>query len=125
MSESNEWLQNLKAGDSVIVKQSGSYRSESVKKVDRVTATQVAIGTTKYRRDNGREVGGSNRWGARWLYEATPEQVQRIRDESRRDNLAYKLRDMQWSQVPLATLEAIDALLTAQAAKAEQETATA
>lgn len=117
MSESNEWLKNLRAGDTVIVELSGAYRSQSVKKVDRVIPTQIIIGSTKYNKSYGREIGGgSNRWNHYYLSEATPAKVQQVRDDNRRNNLAFKLRDMQWAQLPLATLEAIDALLVAQAA---------
>lgn len=104
------WLEQLKTGDSVIV--SGSYTGSLplVKEVDRITNTQIVIGSTKYRRDSGRQIGGST-WHWSWLQEATPEAVKKIKDEGRRRKLQYDLRETKWQRLSLEALEEITAIV--------------
>lgn len=55
MSE-QEWLNSLKPGDEVLV---GGRWDDRIDKVGRVTATQIVVGGTKYRKSNGRRVGAT------------------------------------------------------------------
>lgn len=51
-----EWLAGLSVGDEVLVHNS-MYRS--IRKVSRITPTQIVVGLTKFRRHSGSQVGGS------------------------------------------------------------------
>jgi len=48
-----EWLETLKAGDDVCVRDSGYSRHDAIRKVTRTTKTLVFIGDRKFRRDTG------------------------------------------------------------------------
>jgi len=104
------WLEQLKSGDLVIVSGSSIGSLPSVEKVDRVTNTEIIIRSTKYRRNNGRQVGGS-RWYTSWLQEATPEAIKKIKDESRHRKLQYDLRETKWLWLSLEALEEIAAIV--------------
>lgn len=77
-----EWADSLKAGDEVYV--SGNV-SQSIRKVDRVTATTIIVGGTKFRKDGCSEIGGS-RWHSANIYPATDERKNDIREKRRRQN---------------------------------------
>jgi hypothetical protein len=96
----SEWTDALKAGDRVIV--ASGYYGESLATVDRVTATQVVVGNSKYRKCNGYLVGGDS-WSRHRIDEATPERVAKIR----RATLAAKLAGTKWHELSLAELEKV------------------
>lgn len=58
MEENNykDSLDDIEAGDTVVMQ--NSYGGWSKHTVDRVTKTQIIVGTTKFRRDDGFEVTG-------------------------------------------------------------------
>lgn len=105
------WLQNLKAGDPVIVRHSGIGRTADIEAVERTTATQIIVRGRKYSRDRGSEMGRSSKWSWSRLAEATSEAVSEIRDTKRHGALAHKLNEMRWRDLPLEVLEAVDAVL--------------
>jgi hypothetical protein len=102
-----DWLETLKEGDEVVV--SGPWSGLSLERITRASATQVAVGATKFRRSDGRQVGGK---GYRFptIKEPTPE----LRQKIAHDRVASKLAGMRpesWRALPLETLEAIAALI--------------
>jgi hypothetical protein len=104
----SDWLQNLKAGDEVIL--SGHYGAGVLAKVSKVTATQVVIGANRYRRDNGRFIGrrGCSNPSIR---EATPEARERA-DQSRLASVAkHRVGKVKFDALPSATWRAILDLL--------------
>ena len=52
----NEWLQNIKVGDTVIVRPSIGRHNERVDTVTHATPTQVHVRYGKYRRSNGQQM---------------------------------------------------------------------
>lgn len=75
-----EWLEALKPGDEVFVE-------DSLRRVDRLTATQIIIGGSRFSRSTGRRIGSSG-WRSTCLCEPTPER--------RREARAAQLR--QWAR---------------------------
>lgn len=79
------WLNELKAGDTVI-----NVRGHSIEylcTVDRVTATQIIIGAEKYSRSRGDKIGKGT-WDTNSLVEATPKKVAKIKESEK----CYKLK---------------------------------
>lgn len=72
---SNDWLQQLKPGDTVIV-DSGPYLSH-IAVVSRVTPTQIVIGDSRYNKKRGELVGASS-WNRCYLREPLPERVEQV-----------------------------------------------
>lgn len=79
------WLDELKAGDTVINLR--GHSSECLCTVDRVTATQIIIGTEKYSKSGGNKIGKGT-WDTNYLAEATPEKVAKIKESEK----CYKLK---------------------------------
>jgi hypothetical protein len=100
----SDWLEDLKPGDRVIV--DSGFFGPTLRTVERVTATQILVGQSRYRRSSGSPVGGDP-WARNYLREATPECVAQVRQRS----LAERLAKTKWSEYPLERLEAVAALL--------------
>lgn len=78
-----EALENVKAGDKVIV--SSRYKDEVIE-VTRVTKTQIICGTSKFNKRTGRSIG-SDAWTFSKIKIATEEDIQRIEKEERRQKM--------------------------------------
>lgn len=103
----NNWLQNLKAGDTVM-RQSTSIGSVATPvKIDRVTATQIIIGSTRFRRSDGHRMGEGNSWYSHWISEATPEAIEKANAELRRRKLINDLREVDWRNQKTELLETV------------------
>lgn len=74
------WLNELKPGDEVIQRSGGWVPCRYIRKVGRVTATQVIIGTQRFRKSDGWEVGRSAFTGGR-IEEANDENLKKVRAE--------------------------------------------
>ena len=100
-----EFLKDLKEGDRVVV--SGGYHYH-LEKIERLTKTQfVLTNGTRYRRKDGWRVGDHGGYSRAHLVEATEDRV----NEIRQTNLAYKLGNVKWKEVPLDTMLAVLELL--------------
>lgn len=105
-----EYLASLKPGDKVTYVLHGRY-SSSVQTitVERLTATQIVTKNGRhYRIKDGMLIGG------RYEYMPVPaseEEIQKVRDEEARSLLAMKVSRTDWDKLPMATLEAVIALL--------------
>ena len=98
------WLATLKAGDEVAFNH--AWGAPTISKVTSVTATQIRIGASKYRRKDGYAVGG-DKWSRTSLMEPTAEVRALIEEASLRRRLAdFKLKDL-----PLEKVRAILAVL--------------
>lgn len=73
-----EWLEGIKANDKVIMSRGHGAGTSSVCKVDRVTKTQIVIGSDRFRRKDGRRVGGDG-WFSVRIEECTSEAVEEIK----------------------------------------------
>lgn len=107
----NQWLQELKAGDSVVVSGAGWHDVQEIEKVERVTKTQIILaGDQRYRKDDGHKVGGSA-WRRGWLSQATPELVAQVQADELNRRLTVRMEDTKWKQVSLSKKERIAAIL--------------
>lgn len=75
------WLDELEPGSLVLI-ESGREGTLRRARVDRVTATQLAVGPSKYRRTNGQGIGDYGSWSIRpQLVEVTPANLARLADQ--------------------------------------------
>lgn len=110
MAESiRDWLDSLTA-DAVVVRSAGyGMRSLQAKRVTRVTPTQVVVGSEKFRREDGRLIGGTRSMMTVEIVQPTPEILASIR----RTRIISELTNASWSSVPLTDLEKIFAIFSA------------
>ena len=104
----SEWLQQLKVGDEVFVG-SGSY-GVSKATVDKVTATQIAIGSRKYRRKDGYEIGSTGYSRPR-LMPITDEWALSKILQSRCDRQSYDVGRVDFSRQSYGVLQEVSVLL--------------
>lgn len=109
----DEWLVNLKVGDTVIVSTPQGYRDCLTRSsVKRLTKTLIFTEDgMKFRRRTGCNPGD---WAASFLLEPTPENMERLRDsvlKNRQIGLARKLRKYAWHKLSLETLQGVEKLL--------------
>jgi hypothetical protein len=101
----HKWLEDVKVGDEVFASYGGGWsRQLTLRKVERVTPTQIVVSGTRYRRKDGRVVGAST-WTREWLQEATPELKAEVREEHRRRDVLAKINGVRWGDVHVDTLE--------------------
>lgn len=71
-----DWLNELKTGDKVIVK-TGYYGSD-LKKVEKITPTQIVVGGSRFRKKDGYLMGANDIWCTTKLHPATEYEVNKI-----------------------------------------------
>lgn len=96
-------LENLKVGDIVIV--SGVF-ADKLSKVMRVTKAQILVDNRHYRKKDGCLVGGSE-WEYGRIKPATDEDINRINERERKEELIAFIRRNAWSNLSLESLETI------------------
>lgn len=74
----NDWLKELKPGDTVII--SRGYYSTNVREVEKITVTQIVVGGTRYNRNTGRQCGTQG-YNTAYIRQATPEKIDQIHRE--------------------------------------------
>lgn len=84
----NDWLQNLKVGDTVLVPDGRDNETPAL--ISRATATQIVAGGCKYRRCDGRKRGSDSYVRIR---EATIERLRELEEAGRRRELIFKVMD--------------------------------
>ncbi len=116
----NEWLENLKVGDTVIVSGGDLNSRDYVSTVVRFTKTLIIVNNqrigVKFRRD-GRSRGGG--FHPLWLQQPTQEAL----DEIMQTTLAIRCSRHDWKSLPLETLREVAGLLCNASAKKELEEA--
>lgn len=108
-------LADVQVGDKVILDNGSHYtNSESIETVVRVTATQIVlkIGAleTRYNKTTGHRCGQDGYMRSR-ISVATPDQLLRVRTLRRASFLRNKIDNVNWKELPLATLERVAAAL--------------
>lgn len=104
----NAGLGDMLAG-AVVVLDRGRYHLPQPVKIDRVTGTQIVIGTERFRRDNGYKIGESGGWARTRISAPEPGEIEKCRANLKRARLAAALRETRWDALPLATLESVTA----------------
>lgn len=98
-------LENLKVGDFVVV--SGSLIiGDELRRVERLTKTQIVVGNRRYRKKDGRLVGEGN-WYYGFIKPATEKDIERINRIKRKDELLTFIRRVAWCNLSLESLETI------------------
>lgn len=99
LTDAYGWLADLKKGDEVLVI-NGTMNGPTIEKVERVTATQVLVGHSRYAKRNGNAVGHYSRFSRRWIRQVT--------DADRAECFERKIRAdiarINWAKVPLTNL---------------------
>lgn len=104
---------DIKVGDKVVV-ESGFSNKHVLKKVDRVTKTQVIVGSTKFRKDNGREISNHSSWYRDYIHYPTEEMMKNIEEyetELHRKSLINTLKATNWTKFSSADLIEISRLI--------------
>lgn len=101
-----QWLENLKIGDQVVIRDSGYLCHDSVATVTRITKTLIFTGTgkdeRKFRLRDGNAPGDS--FGSRAsLDPPTPEKL----DEIEKERLVRRLKGFDWASLSLESLRMI------------------
>jgi hypothetical protein len=78
-------LEKLQVGDKVFITSAGF--KQQLATVDRLTATQVVVGNSKYSKGTGKLVGGSGGWCCQRIYPATEQQIAEYQEERLRKRL--------------------------------------
>lgn len=99
----SEWLNELKAGDRVVVSTGYGYRREHLSSVTKVTATQIVCGTSRFKRSNGYVVGGDT-WNRACLVQPTTDVLERVEERQLREKIEAIAKD---KATTLATLRAM------------------
>ena len=98
-------FENLKAGDFVV--ESGTYTcGDCLRKVERVTKSQIIVGNHRYWKKDGRLVGAGY-WCYAYIRTATEADIERINKVNLKKKLTAFIRQVAWSNLPLESLQAI------------------
>lgn len=113
MSDRTDWLQHLKAGDTVIIERGYTYTNLEVTKVGKVTATQVVIGDMRFCRRTGWMRGRSGTSAPVCLCEATPAKL----DKAFQQDTVSLMRTVKWDRLPIPVLRHVHEILEANKAQ--------
>lgn len=110
-----EWLAGLNAGDTVALAKNYG-RSHALRKVERLTATQIVLDRDdRFRRSDGHRVGNFMQYGGNRLLQPTPEILASVG----RGRALNEIAGVKWQDLSTETLEAVLA-----AVKADRQPAT-
>lgn len=98
-----EALENLKAGDSVILHR--TYDAV-IARVVRTTKTQIEVNGHKYRKSDGRMVGGSG-WSTSCIQPYTEEKANEIARTQKHNNMRRYIVNYEWKYLSDEKLEQI------------------
>lgn len=99
----NDWLKNLKVGDTVIASGRNFNR---ICTIDRLTKTQIVVGNLKYRISDGGLVGAGN-WNYGSLHEPTEEFINNIKNTQKRNILINNIKNIDWYSYDNDKLDAV------------------
>jgi flagellar motor switch protein FliG len=107
----NTWLQELKAGDTVLVSR---HPYEDIRTVKRVTPTQIVVVVSNYeerfRKSDGWEIGGRT-YNRRFLRHATPEKIAELKRQETRGKHIRAIQNAKLDALTDSQLERIAAIL--------------
>lgn len=98
-----ETLENVKVGDKLLVR---TRYGEDIETVERITPTLVVTKTRRFRKIDGNE-SGSSAWFYTFAKPATEEDVERIRENKKRNILAAKCNGIRFETLSVSQLEGI------------------
>lgn len=102
------WLENLKPGDEVIVSGWGVRASDSIARVERLTKTQVILEDipTRFRVATGRSIG-TTRWHHLYLRQGTYGSLAKVREAQFRRRSIASIRRCDLDALPTDRLRRI------------------
>lgn len=98
-------LENLKVGDLVVVRGS-LIVGEELRKIERVTKSQIVVDKRRYRKKDGRLVGGGD-WCYGFIKPALEKDIERLNKVKQKNELLAYIRKVAWSNLSLESLETI------------------
>lgn len=98
-------FENLKVGDLVVVRGNLIF-GEELRKIERVTNSQIVIGSRRYRKKDGRLVG-EGKWHCGFIKPATEKDIERINETKQKDELLTFIRKVAWCNLSLDSLQTI------------------
>jgi hypothetical protein len=98
------WLDSLKVGDEVIVPY--GWNESRCERITKSTATQIHIGTTKYSRRSGRQIG-TDTYSRAFIRQATPEMIAKVKEQIMRS----KIQNIKFEKLPIDIIRQVLALL--------------
>lgn len=108
-------FQDLKEGDEVILISNGLGATKYLlKKVQRLTKTQIVIDNFKYRRTDGRQIGYDGLYGDRLVMptEIMRHRMQEYNQLLLKQHSIYDLRQINWNQFSLEQLQQIQQFIS-------------
>jgi hypothetical protein len=110
---SEEWLQNLKAGDKVIVQYHDASGPEVVQTVKRITPTgKIVVGSFSLTTFNSNGRHRIGKWYSDRLHQYTPEREEEIVTKNYSILLRRKfINGVNWHSIPLEKLKQVNAIL--------------
>lgn len=98
-------LENVKVGDFVVL--IGSYAHDGcLRKVERVTKSQIIVNKRRYRKNDGRIVGGGG-WSYCYIRPATENDIERINKVRHKNKLLAFIKNVTWYNLSLESLQTI------------------
>jgi type IV secretory pathway VirD2 relaxase len=115
MSNQNDFLSKLQAGDEVIYRWGSIHNFYAVRKVAKTTKTQVVLESgQRFRKDNGYELGKSSYNRILEANEANMAIVDGKESKKRRINKARQITATRLDELSEAALDAIQAIIDAE-----------
>lgn len=96
-------LEDLKAGDDVLVT-SRYYRR--IAKVDKVTKTQIIADNARFRRDSGWQCGGDS-WDWKSISIPTEKEISEVKEENLRKTLVYAISSFDFKRLSTDELKQV------------------
>jgi hypothetical protein len=111
---SNDWLQKLKVGDTVI--EDGDFDGKYISTVVRFTKTMIIVKSpngyeSRYKKNGFSPGAGDRGWNSHMIREATPEALIKFEELQYRQIFANKLNHLSWADVPLDRIKQIRELV--------------
>ena len=98
-----KYLKDLVIGDDVLVK-GMSYKR--IAKVDKVTKTQIVVGSARYRRNSGLQCG-DDIWDRKSISVPTEEEISDIKEENLRNTLVYAISSFDFNRLSTDELKQV------------------
>lgn len=96
-------IKDLQVGDSVLVT-GMSYKR--IAKVDKVTKTQIVVGSARYRRNSGLQCG-DDIWDRKSISVPTEEEISDIKEENLRNTLVYAISSFDFNRLSTDELKQV------------------
>ena len=103
--QKSKWLASLKPGDEVAVTGTAISGSARLEKIDRMTATQIIIGSARYSKKDGCAIGQYSEFRRPYISEITDS----VRNDIELRELRYWANSRNWNALTLDQLRAIKA----------------